>query len=928
MSATTQLQQLTQAIADKRLSHAATLGFALAGQGGLPIVDLFNLAQELAVAGDRQQAIALYRVWLAHTDTPLAYAGHFNLAVALAQADDADGAEQAYRKAISLNPEFIEAYLNLGTLYESRQEPEAALKIWRRALQLIHPALPNSQALHVKLLNQLGRLLEQRKRYTEANQMLTRSLLLEPQQPPVLAHWIQLRQRQCLWPVYQELAELTAADMELATAPAATLALSDDPDAQLAAARHHLQQLVPDAAQLAPLAARDGYGHKRLRVAYLAADFCAHPAALALELCELHERAKFEVYGFCWQAPDDSQRARLAAAFDHLIELGPLSGKQAAQAIRSHEIDVLVDLHGLQPDARPAIAALRPAPVQIAWLGYPASTALDAIDHVLADRYVLPPAMAPFFSEKPLYLPDAFLAAPRQRLSGTPASRAGCGLPQDAFVYCCFSASHKITAEIWASWMCILQRAPSGVLWLLAENEQMRINLLGAAAAYGVPASRLFFAERVGQAEHLARLAVADLLLDTWPHSSGAGATDALWAGLPLLTRAGHSYASRMAGSLLHTAGLPQLVTSSRAEYEALAVALAADPVRMSGLRRHLLDTHDSSPLFDLPRFVRQLEQTYRQVARGMQRGGKRQAPPPAAVTLPLVSILLPAHGTRMLEPALLSALSQHYANCEIIISDSGPAAGPVPKVAKYLKRYPRIRYVHAPGLTQQANLANCLALAGGEYVSFALEGEILHADKIEQMMKVYRSYPGVGLVTSFRQCEDGSDSALFALDTVINGGSLGQSMLADSRALAGPLGAMLLRRADLGAAIGQYQGRQYRLLDDVATALSMLAGRDCVYLSAPLTSYSATAAAAPAPAQGDALGIEAAVEWLHLLYDAWQQRQFVTDAAAFRRLLAGRLAAFTNQLATQHEQLRAEGCNLEEIHLALRQGYQLLLAD
>lgn len=940
MSDATLLQQLNQALGQHQLSHAVTLGFTLAGQGELPILELFRVAAELATAGQGEQAIALYRLWLRHAESPLSYAVRHNLAVALLQAGQLDSAEREYRKAISLQPEFVEAHLHLGTLYERRQQPKRALAAWRRALELIHPAQPNSQTLHLQTLNHLARMLEQQRRPGEALEMLTRSLLLDPQQPQILAHWIRLRQQLCAWPVYQPLPELDQAAMEQATSALAALGLSDDPDLQMAAARRHLADQSPDPAGETPLSDQRGYDHARLRIGYLAVVGAPHAPSIPLaELSELHDRKLVEVYCFYWSETEDCGPSA-PANMDHQIQIGQMNDHQAALSIRSHEIDILVDLRGLAPGGRPGILAWRPAPVQIAWPGFPGSTGLPALDYVLADEYVLPPALAPFFSERPLYLPACYQINERQRRVGRRVSRAACGLPRDAFVFCCFNANRKFTPEVFASWMCILQRVPGSVLWLMTEQEQARINLLGAAAAYGVPASRLYFAERLPRADHLARLQLADLYLDTLPFNAGVGASDALWAGLPLLTRSGHGYAARMAGSQLRAAGLPELVTHGRTEYEEMAVQLARQPERLAALRQRLRDNRDSCALFDTPRLVRNLEQAYRDVARGVRSRPSSRRPRAGAdaeTAMPLVSLLLPVHGSRGLETVLRVALAQSYANCEIVIADSGPEA-PLPAgVARLLGRRPQIRHVRCGALPRMEQLAACLQIARGDYVNFVLEGELPHPDKIARMMHYYRHYPSVGLVTSFQRLEaQPEQTPLFAADTVVKGDSLGAAMLTGQIRLAGELGAMLLPRAALGAAPGCYGGRHYTELSGVATALALLAGRDCVYLHEALTTCGAPKpqSSAGAPVGGSDTGtVRTALEWLHLLFEAGRRGQYVTRPEDFQRLLAARLNALGALLAAHHAPLRvafgeegADGAGLEEIHLALRAGYQLLL--
>jgi predicted O-linked N-acetylglucosamine transferase (SPINDLY family) len=743
--------QLNAAIAAGNIAEAATLAFAQAGLGRLPITQLIGIAELLAGRGKPEQAIALYQLWIRHGDTPLMHAAWYNLAVLQMQGGDERGAEHSYRRALEIQVNFTEAYLGLGALMERRREPERALDIWDEALDLLDPAGANAARLQIQLFNNIGRVADQRGRTPQAEQALTSSLLLDPRQPLVAAHWIRLRQRQCAWPVLTPLPGLDEAQLlAIATAPA-TLAASDDPAQQLAAARRHVAHHVAGGA--APLSDRAGYSHRKLRIGYLAPD--ARPESA--ELYALHDRKLVEVYGFCWSAEDNSAaRLRMAQGLDHHVRIDGVGDPQAAQLIRAHEIDILVDLHGLADGGRPGIVALRPAPVQIAWLGHPATSALDGIDHVLADAWVLPPALAPYFTEQPLYLPDScqvhdrLAHAQRQPAGRRPpraALRIANGLPPNAFVFCCFAEGHKLAPAQFAAWMRILLRVPRGVLWLNADDETMRDNLRVAALRHGVASERLVFAEPAPQDEP-ERCRAADLFLDTLPFNAGARAAAALWAGLPLLTCSGRSYAGRVGGSLLHAAGLPELVTENLDDYEDTAVRLALAPRRLAALRRRLADNRDGCALFDTPRLVRNLEQLYRRVARGTlkRRAGKRAG---GDTSLPLVSILIATAGDdpAAVERTLRSALAQHWGHTEIIVSDSGGGEALRALVAPLLARHPRLRYSRAPGLSPAANLDHCLALSQGQYIAVAPQGDLLRPDKLARMMHIYQSYPHVGLV-------------------------------------------------------------------------------------------------------------------------------------------------------------------------------------
>lgn len=594
--------------------HAAQHFMRLAATGTLSLVDLLTEAERLTAQGCRDDAISLYRTWLTHTASPAGYAIHFNLGVLQGEAKDA-AAEQSYRTSLALKPDFIEAHLNLGTLLEQQGRIAEALAQWRKVLDLGNVVLSANRQLHLQALNNLARRLEIDKRLNEAEQLLDESLRLDPAQPQALQHWIHLRQKQCEWPVFRELPGLTREQMMQSASALSSLSAFNDPVQQLAVARRFVATRVNT--QLPPLADAVGYAHPKLRIGYLSSDFCLHPVALlTVELFELHDRNRFEIYGFCSSREDGSDvRRRVINALDHYVPIGHLSDAQAARCIREHEIDILVDLHGLTSGVRPDILSHKPAPVQVTYLGYPGTTGMPSIDYVVADEFVLPPELQPHFTEKPLYLPHCFQVSDRQRAAAITPERASCGLPDDAFVFCSFNNNYKFTEEVFACWMRILHAVPGSVLWLLADNEWAEHNLRAQAQKHGLDSNRLSFAGRVAPADYLARYRLADLFLDTTPFNAGTTANDALWMGLPLLTCSGSTFASRMAGSLLHALGLQELITTNLQDYERKAIAIGNDRVDLAALKRKLAANRASSPLFDIPQRVRDLEAALENIA-------------------------------------------------------------------------------------------------------------------------------------------------------------------------------------------------------------------------------------------------------------------------------------------------------------------------
>ncbi|NSL55412.1 O-linked N-acetylglucosamine transferase, SPINDLY family protein [Uliginosibacterium aquaticum] len=585
-----------------------------AWQGQLDLLQLFNAAAGLDAQGLFPLSAVLYQTWLQRNHSDRQQYVYFNLGSALLNAGDLEPAQAAYQKAAELDAGFIQPRFNLGIVQERLGHIADALEMWRWVTVNVNQEDPEQREMLISALNNIGRVQDAAKQYGEAHDCLTRSLQLKPDQPDVLHHWVFIRARQCAWPVYSAIPGVSLEAMRANTSALAMLSQSDDPQAQLEAARNYVRKKL--APLPPPLTDGSRYAHDKIRVAYCSSDFCLHPVAmLTVELFELHDREHFEVYGFCWTREDASPiRQRIAKAFDHFIRIDTLDDEAAARLIREHEIDILIDLHGQTLGARANMLAYRPAPVQITYLGLPATTGLPSIDYVIADRFLIPEESTPFYSEKPLYMPDIYQVSDRKRLCLPPPSRESCGLPVDAFVFCSFNNNYKFTPAVFEVWMRILQQVPHGVLWLLSDNPWAEAKLRREALAHGINPARLIFAPRVAPEAYLARYMAADLFLDTFPFNAGTTANDALWAGLPVLTCPGRTFASRMAGALLTAAGLPELICADFPAYERKAIELANDPTTCRRLHEHLLQQREHGPLFDSPRFVRHLEQHFRRL--------------------------------------------------------------------------------------------------------------------------------------------------------------------------------------------------------------------------------------------------------------------------------------------------------------------------
>jgi len=607
---------------------------AAAAAARLTLAELIERTQALAARGQGREAAALYEIWIdANGAAPHWPVACFNWGTTLSAAGDEAGSERAYRRVLARVPTFAPALLNLGHVHERRGEFDAALEAWGRVLAAT-PAPVLEHRLHA--LNNRARLLEQQKRLPEAEAEMRASLELKAAQPDVIQHYVHVRQKQCAWPAEQPVGDVTAYQLLTGTSLLAMMGLSDDPALQLLAAQRFVNEKVPKPPaaplwrQFAKPVRAGGARRERLRIGYLSGDLHMHAVGLlTAELFELHDRERFEVWAFDWTPPSAQPlRQRILHALDHHVPLLGVDDTAAARRIAEAGIDVLVDLQGLTSGARPAILVQRPAPVQVSYLGLPGTSALPGVDWMLADPYVMPPELQRYCSERPILLPHCYQVSDRQREVAPPhtQTRERYGLPSvesGAFVFCSFNNNHKFTPEMFGAWMRILSAVPGSVLWLLADNETARANMLAAAQAAGVAPERLIFAPRVSPAEYLARFTLADLVLDTFPFNAGTTASDALWMGTPIVTRSGRTYISRMAGSLLTAVGLPDLITTSLADYERLAITLGRTPARVATLKRYLAERGRASPLFDVPQVVRDIETEFERLALAA-----RQEPP------------------------------------------------------------------------------------------------------------------------------------------------------------------------------------------------------------------------------------------------------------------------------------------------------------
>ena len=555
-----------------------------------------------------QAAIASYDCAIVlKPDYPNSYS---NRGSALLEMMQYERARSDCARAIGIRPDFAEAYSNRGNLHKELEQYDAAIASYNAAIQLqpdLAEAYSNRGNVQLKL-----------KQHDATIASCDRVIQLNAEYDYVDGLRLHSKMAICDWRDHgRELGELVHRIQAggRASSPFQVLALTTSLPLQQMVAAIYAQDKHPTNLALGDIARRRE--QRRIRIGYYSADFHNHATAcLMAELFEKHDKTQFELFAFSF-GPDanDEMRLRLLAAFDRFVDVKNLSDQGIAQLSRDLEIDIAVDLKGYTTDERAGIFSYRAAPIQVNYLGYPGTMAADYMDYLIADRTVIPVESQKYYSEKVAYLPHSYQVNDTQRTIADRAySRAELGLPEEGFIFCCFNNNYKITPDVFECWMRIMLRLDGSVLWLLQDNPRAALNLAAEAERWGVDRGRLIFAERMPLAEHLARHRVADLFLDTLPYNAHTTASDALWAGLPVLTCMGESFASRVAASLLRAIELPELITTSLGDYESLAIELATHTAELRTIREKLARNRHSTELFDIQLFTRHIEDAYRQM--------------------------------------------------------------------------------------------------------------------------------------------------------------------------------------------------------------------------------------------------------------------------------------------------------------------------
>jgi predicted O-linked N-acetylglucosamine transferase (SPINDLY family) len=513
----------------------------------------------------------------------------------------------SYGQALTLRPDYAEAFNNRAVALWSLKRFAESLADCDHALAL-RPHFADAFYNRGNALLEMGRPEEALESYEQA-------LTADPGHPNALSGLANAAMTIGDWARTAKLADRLKQDVQAGTSviqPFVLMGYWDDNELQLRCSQNYVRQTGPGPQP--PLWKGERYTHDRIRVAYLSADFHQHvTAALTVEMFEHHDRTQFETIAVSF-GPDDgsTMRGRLIDAFDRFHDARLQTDREVATLLKRWEVDIAVDLGGHTSGARPWVLAHRAAPVQAKYMGYPGTSGSNFIDFIVTDRIVVPPDQDPFFSEKIAALPDTLWVTDTVSTILPPPTRTESGLPETGFVFCCFNHNWKITAPLFDIWMRLLGKVEGSVLWLLQGNEAIRANLRREAQARGIDPMRIVFAGRTTPDLHLARQQLADLFLDTLPYNAHTTASDALWAGLPVVTTPGHSFPARVAASILTAAGLPELIAPNLSSYESLALELATHPERLRAIREKLAHNRQTTPLFDTARFTRNLEAAYR----------------------------------------------------------------------------------------------------------------------------------------------------------------------------------------------------------------------------------------------------------------------------------------------------------------------------
>ncbi|MFT4182227.1 MAG: glycosyl transferase [Rhizobium sp.] len=593
----------------------------------LSFTDLFQFAENRSAAGQRLEAAEVYKVWIAFNEShPFLHLVYFNYSVTLRQLGDVAGSIHALRACLKLDSRFGPAHINLGRAFEDSGVATQAIQQWRSFVDLTAESTPDRLSHRLMALQHIGRVMENAGLLENAETALWQAMELRPDKTEAGQHWSAVRQRLCKWPTLVPSDHVSMRHLLDAMSPLALACYSDDPLFQLAKAYRYNQSFVgrPDTSGFArkTVTKKTGTG-QRLRIGYVSSDLRDHAVGFALrEVLELHDKRSVEIYAYyCGErAEGDATQTRMKAVVDGWRDIAALSDAEAARQIADDDIDILIDVNGYTKHARTKIFAYRPAPVIVNFCGYPGSMGSPFHHYIIADDRIIPPENEIYYSEKVLRI-ACNQPIDRKRVIAERPSRSAAGLPEDGFVFACFNGMQKITQESFSHWMKILLATPGSVLWLLTGGDDVDQRLRKAAEGAGVEPERLIFAPKAPNARHLARIAIADLFLDTFPYGAHSTGADALTMGLPVLTFPGKSFAARFCHSIVAAAGVPGLICSGPEDYIEKAIGFAGNRRSLERIRESLQAKRETSPLRDIPALARRLEALFWQMQAECEHG-------------------------------------------------------------------------------------------------------------------------------------------------------------------------------------------------------------------------------------------------------------------------------------------------------------------
>jgi predicted O-linked N-acetylglucosamine transferase (SPINDLY family) len=567
-----------------------------------------NYGKSLSKLNRHQEALAIYE--RATPINPLNTGLLLNKSIAYQKLGHLDNALKLAEEALAIHPESLDALLNKGVLLKQMNRFDEALITYDKALGL-NPQFADAWFNRANALNDLRRL-------EEASQSYQKALELNPNIPYLLGKAMHLQMRCAEWDAVDVKKALLWESIDAgnkAIVPFDLLGLTDSPDILFSATKIWSQDQY---SSIPTYVASKPAKKERVRIGYFSADFGIHPVSfLSVELFELHDRSQFEIFAFSFgNQADNYMLNRIRGAFDHFIDVKDKTDQEIASLARELGIEIAIDLGGHTTNARTSVFAYRAAPIQINYLGYAGTMGTTFHDYIIADKTVLPDSNQPFYTEKVAYLPNSYMVDDSKRVaSPKEITRQEFGLPENTFIFCCFNNDFKLNEQVIHSWSNILLNTLSSVLWLSENNAFFKANLYSQLQGRGIDPARVIFAKRMeAMPDHLARLQLADLFLDTFPYNAHASAVDSLKAGTPVVTLLGNSFAARVAASLLKAIDLPELITHSQSEYESLAIELATHPEKIGDLKKRLLINSRTQPLFDTALYTKHIEAAFKQM--------------------------------------------------------------------------------------------------------------------------------------------------------------------------------------------------------------------------------------------------------------------------------------------------------------------------